>query len=167
MRPSFLIAATAVFAVIGQSARADAVRGGDGGLPSYVKQALHADADQQYRAAEADLNGDGINEIIVYVTSPDYCGSGGCTMLVLERAGRSFRTRMKATVTRPPIRLFETRSYGWRDIGVTVGGGGVSPSHLSVMRFDGQRYPSNPTMAPATRLPRTAGTILIGLAAAK
>jgi hypothetical protein len=167
MRPSFLLAATAVFAILGQSARADSVRGGDGGLSSYLKQALHGDADLQYRAAQADLNRDGINEIIVYVTSPDYCGSGGCTMLVLERAGRSFRTRMKATVTRRPIRLLETRSYGWRDIGVTVGGGGVSLSHLAVMRFDGRRYPSNPTLAPAARLSRTPGTILIGLAAEK
>jgi hypothetical protein len=61
------------------------------------------------------------------VTSPDYCGSGGCVTLVLQRTGQGYRTVMRASVTRPPIRVLETQHQGWKDIGVTISGGGAGP----------------------------------------
>lgn len=101
--------------------------------------------------ASADLNGDGRAEAIAYVSGPSICGSGGCTLVVLSptRNGR-WRLAARTTVTRLPVRLLTSRTHGWRDLAVAVGGGGVGPA-MAQLRFDGRRYPANPTLAPVTR----------------
>jgi hypothetical protein len=115
-----------------------------------------------FERADVDLNGDGRSEVLIYVTDERYCGSGGCTLLVLSSQGNGSRVVLRAAVTRPPISLLPTATHGWRDIGVTVGGGGITRSYMARLRFNGQRYPSNPTVPPAIPLDRPAGTVLIG-----
>jgi hypothetical protein len=110
------------------------------------------DLEDRFLAAFADLNNDGRPEAIVYLTSNDWCGSGGCTMLILVPDGDSWRLLTKIPITRPPIRLLRTRSNGWRDIGVWVQGGGIQPGYQAELRFDGKTYPSNPSMPPARPL---------------
>ena len=51
------------------------------------------------------------------------------------------------TVTHRPIYRLATRTNGWADLGVTVGGGGLSGS-IALLRFDGTHYPANPTLEP-------------------
>ena len=113
------------------------------------------------RSASNDLDGDGLTEEVVYLTDRSYCGSGGCNALVLKRTGQTFRVVMKATVTWPPIRVLPTRTNGWRDLGVTVHGGGITRAYEARLRFDGQRYPSNPTVPPAEPMVGVSGDILI------
>jgi hypothetical protein len=160
MAPGLLIAAIAASGVALHSAPAAVGLASEPGLRSYLRQALRSDTDVRYRIGAADLNGDGADELVVYVTSPEYCGSGGCAMLVLQRTAQGYRTRMKATVTRLPIRFLKTRTNGWHDIGVTVAGGGTSPREVA-MRFDGRRYPSNPTLAPTATAANRQGRALI------
>jgi hypothetical protein len=59
-----------------------------------------------------DLNGDGAPEVIVYVSSKAWCGSGGCTMLILAREKSTFRIITRTTITRPPIRILKSKSQG-------------------------------------------------------
>jgi hypothetical protein len=128
-------------------------------VAAFVQRTLHV---TQYKRADADLNGDGRAEALVYVTDQSYCGSGGCTLLVLSPQGRSFRVVMRSTVTRLPISLLPTSTYGWRDIGVTVAGGGINRPDVARLRFNGNRYPGNPTVPPAIPLKRPSGKVLIG-----
>lgn len=114
-----------------------------------------------YRRADADLNGDGRKEVFAYITDPAYCGSGGCTLVVLSPAGHGYRVVMRSSVTRLPIRLLATSTHGWRDIGVGVSGGGITRSYEARMRFNGRRYPDNPTVAPAIPVRRVSGKVLI------
>ncbi len=102
-----------------------------------------------YMDAAADLNGDGVNERLVYLTGPGWCGSGGCTLLVLKAKGKSFETVTSIPVTRPPVRVLDSATNGWRDIGVRVEGGGIQPGYEAVLPFDGTSYPRNPTVEPA------------------
>ena len=81
-------------------------------------QTFDAELKDRFVAALTDLNGDGSPEGIVYLTSNVWCGTGGCTMLILEQAGGSWRLLTKASITRPPIRVLGTKSNGWRDVGV-------------------------------------------------
>lgn len=104
--------------------------------------------DKAYRIVETDLNGDGVPEIVAYLSSQDFCGSGGCRLLTLQRRPGGAKAVMNATITRPPIRVLSTASHGWRDIAVQVGGGGLRP-HEVVLKFDGAAYPSNPSLPPA------------------
>jgi len=111
----------------------------------------------RYVAAWVDLNDSGRLDAIVYLSGTNWCGNGGCVLLVLEPSQSSFKVRARTTVTWPPIGLLQSKTHGWRDIVATVGGGGI-PGHQIVLAFDGTRYPRNPTAPPAHRL--TAGAMV-------
>ena len=129
-------------------------------LPSaattFIKQRLGL---THYKNATADLNQDGRPEIFVYAT--DNCGSGGCDLYVLSPKAGTYRIVMLSSITQLPIRMLPTSTRGWRDIGVTVQGGGILVPYMARMRFNGRRYPSNPTVPPAVRV-RPSGKVLIG-----
>ncbi len=96
-----------------------------------------------------DLNGDGSNEVVVYVSGKEWCGSGGCLLLVLKRTRTTFTFVGRTTITWPPIRVLDHKTNGWRDITVRVQGGGIIPGYEAVLAFDGKHYPTNPTVPPA------------------
>jgi hypothetical protein len=115
---------------------------------------LYDEKTTRYCDAFVDLNGDRIQEAIVYVTGEGWCGSGGCVTLVLAAQGSSYRVVTKITITRPPIRVLAGSSNGWRNIAVWVQGGGIQPGYEAELRFDGRTYPSNPSVPPARQLTR-------------
>ena len=103
-------------------------------------------------SAFVDLRGAGVREVIVYVSGREWCGSGGCTTLVLAADSSSYRIVTELTVSRPPIRVLTTKSHGWFDIAVGVQGGGIIDAYEAKLSFDGKTYPKNPTVPPARRL---------------
>ncbi|HTX50911.1 MAG TPA: hypothetical protein VME40_16160 [Caulobacteraceae bacterium] len=157
---SHAIATALVLSALGVQGAPAAARTQQRQLQSYLDRVFDTPR-VIFRSAEADLRGDGKTEVVVYVTGPDLCGTGGCDTLVLERTRYGFRTVMDASVTRLPIRLLRTHTHGWRDIGVMVAGGGITSGYEARLRFDGRRYPSNPTTPPAQPLRRVRGTIII------
>lgn len=132
-------------------ARADPVR-------AFIQRTLGT---LTYKRTDADLNGDGRRESLIYITDPKFCGSGGCTLVILSPVGRDYRVVMHSTVTQLPVRLLTTSTHGWRDIGVTVHGGGVTHPYEARLRFNGRRYPNNPTVSPAIPLRQLSGRTLI------
>lgn len=128
-------------------------------VAAFVRHSLHV---ARYSRADADLNGDGRNEAFVYVTDEGSCGSGGCNLFILSPQGGSYRVVLRSTATQLPISLLPTSTRGWRDVGVTVAGGGITRPYMARLRFDGHRYPSNPKVAPAVPLKRTSRRVLIG-----
>lgn len=136
-------------------------------LRKFVENYLGMSASDQhgampYTSALVDLRDNGHLDAIVYVNDPQWCGSGGCTTLILSPSGSSYELLTKITMTRLPIRVLETTTKGWHDLGVFVAGGGVSPGYEAKLSFDGKTYPSNPSMPPATRLARAAsGRVVI------
>jgi hypothetical protein len=116
----------------------------------------------RYIPVLVDLNGDGAVEALVYLVGRNWCGSGGCNLYVLSRDRSGWKLVNSVTITNPPVRLLTSRSHGWSDIGLVVRGGGVGPPYEAVLRFNGVRYPGNPTVPPAFRArPGTAGRTLI------
>jgi len=109
------------------------------------------------RHALVDLNGDGIADALVLLRDPDWCGTGGCTLLVMRGGKRGYSTVSASTVTELPIRVAPERVHGWKTLVVhSAGRGEVS------MRFDGKRYPANPSLLPvasATQL-RSAAVVI-------
>jgi hypothetical protein len=128
-------------------------------LDAFVQQNLQI---SNYKRADADLSGDGRPETFLYATGKRGCGSGGCTLIVLSPRGGTYREVLRSTVARLPINLLSTSTRGWRDVGVTVSGGGVTHPYMARLRFNGSHYPGNPTVAPAIPLRRPAGDLLIG-----
>ncbi|MFN4042176.1 MAG: hypothetical protein ACK4I0_10980 [Brevundimonas sp.] len=115
-------------------------------------RAMHADdGDLTYAFAPIDLNGDGADEALAYVMGPMVCGSGGCNLYVMAREGEGWRMAARTTVTRTPIGVLPTSTNGWRDLAVSVGGGGAEAGSVR-LAFDGRTYAANPTTAPAAPL---------------
>jgi hypothetical protein len=102
-----------------------------------------------YTASLRDLNGDGVPEAVVLLAGPDWCGSGGCTLLVARQGAATWQVVSKTTLVHPPVVALAREHSGWRSLGVTVGGGGVA-LHPVALDFQAGGYPSNATRAPAS-----------------
>lgn len=102
-----------------------------------------------YIAVLRDLNDDGSPEAVVFLTDPDSCGSGGCTLLVVQQQGRAWNLLSKIPIVRPPVLALERVRSGWHSLGVSVGGGGLR-YHPVTLDFQHGHYRANPTLAPAS-----------------
>lgn len=95
--------------------------------------------DRKFQFYKIDLNGNGNNEIFVRFMSPYFCGSGGCTFLLLDKYGEVI-TRF--SVTRAPIFVEPSKVNGWSLL--LVKDSGV----FKELTFQDGTYPSNPTVLP-------------------
>ena len=131
-------------------------------LRSYLgKPDVKEDEDDKYLVAWVDLNDDGKPEAIVYVYGYSLCGTGGCITLVLTPNGANYKLVTRMTVTRLPIRVMPEKTHGWHDVSVMVGGGGLQ-MHEARLRFNGEAYPSNPSIAPAQPIKgETTGRVIL------
>lgn len=115
-----------------------------------------------YGRALVDLNGDGKDEVIAYLLGRGWCGSGGCTLLVLEPEGSGYRLVTSVPIAQLPIRILATKTNGWRDLGVFVQGGGIQPGYEARLRFEKGSDPRNPSVHPAEPLEaKVDGQVLI------
>jgi hypothetical protein len=132
-------------------------------LETTLNQAIgHGSGPAYYFSSQVDLDGDGRAEWVVYLAGPAVCGTGGCSMLVLREGPCGLVTVSNIGPSRPPIRVADTSSNGWRDLVVHVSGGGIVQGYDALLRFDGQGYPDNPTVAPAQQLDQpSAASILV------
>lgn len=103
----------------------------------------------EYKHAFVDLNNDGVGDAIVLLRGMGWCGSGGCTMLVLRGGDADYTVISRSTVTNEPVRISQSMSHGWRDIIAH------SDDAEKLMRFDGNSYPLNPSMQSAATQEQT------------
>ncbi len=92
---------------------------------------------------------------VVYLSGDGYCGSGGCTLIILKNEGASLKLVNSVTVSWPPIIALNSKSHGVPDLGVGIKGG------FAALPFDGRQYAENPTVPPARKLKDSAGAVLI------
>ena len=93
--------------------------------------------ERKFQFYKIDLNEDGQEEIFVRLMSSYFCGSGGCTFLLLDKYGEVIT---KFTVTRAPIFVEPRKVNGWslllvKDAGV-----------YKELRVDKGTYPSHPSL---------------------
>jgi hypothetical protein len=101
----------------------------------------------RYAAGSIDLNDDGNPEVVALTLGREACGSGGCTAFVLRDSGVGYQVVTRITTVSAPILAAADRSEGWRDLIVVVVGGGAEPG-ARVLRYSGQSYPENASLAP-------------------
>lgn len=131
-------------------------------LQGHLKEILDVTR-TRYAGVSVDLNGDSKEEIVVYLMGPSWCGSGGCTILILSTEGATYRVHSEVTVSQTPVRKLRSKSHGWHDLGIWVSGGGEVKGFEAILRFDGEAYPSNPTVPPAERTSKKLkGELLFG-----
>ena len=92
-----------------------------------------------YIFKQIDLNNDEVNEILVGLIGPYFCGSGGCTVLLLSDQGELI-TRF--SVVKFPALLDIDSTNGWKNMIFYSGG------ENRLVTFNGQSYASNPSILP-------------------
>jgi hypothetical protein len=138
----------------------------DAGIEQAIVDSMGGDraalASTRYYYDRIDLSGDGKPEALVFLNGSYSCGSGGCTMLVLEPSGQSYQMVSRMTLVHAPVIVSSEKSAGWNDLVIQVAGGGAE-AHYARMQFDGSAYPGNPSTAPDVA-PNTTinGTAVIG-----
>ncbi|RZV50584.1 MAG: hypothetical protein EX258_05180 [Sphingomonadaceae bacterium] len=95
-----------------------------------------------------DLDGDGEAEVLAYAIDPMICGTGGCSLYVLRKAGDSYRILDQIGPSQLPIYKLAAGEDGWAELGVTVFGGGVAERIMAVPHGEAG-YVRNPTGEPA------------------
>lgn len=110
-------------------------------INDYVKEDIKflTEADRKFQYENIDLNGDGITETFVRFSSPYYCGSGGCTFLLLDNHQKIIT---KFTVMEAPIYVQKITKNGWAVL--LINDRGV----FKELSFNGKKYPSNPSILP-------------------
>lgn len=100
---------------------------------------------------EYDMNGDSKKEILVGLTGPYFCGSGGCSIMLLDDQGNEITN---FSVSDYPVVIDNKKSNNWNDLFI------MSNGKYHIMKFDGKKYPSNPSVQtvlkeiPGDSLPR-------------
>jgi Tfp pilus assembly protein FimT len=100
---------------------------------------LLTENDKRFQFYEVDLNDDGNKEIFVRFMGPYFCGSGGCTFLLLDKYAEVI-TRF--TVTRAPIYIEQEKRNGWSFL--LVKDSGV----FKELVYENGSYPTNPSVLP-------------------
>lgn len=108
-------------------------------IDDYLKRELNimSEADRKYQFHKIDLNADGIEEIFLRFESTFFCGSGGCTYLLLDS---EFNKITHFTVMNAPVFVEPTSENGWKLLLVK------SEGELKELKFEDGSYPSNPSV---------------------
>jgi hypothetical protein len=97
----------------------------------------------RWRHALTDLNGDRVDDAVVLMTDPAWCGTGGCRLVVFKGSRRGFTLQSQSSVSDVPIRVSPIVVAGWKSLIVHSRGRGAV-----LLRFSGTRYPDNPSLQP-------------------
>ena len=108
---------------------------------------VNLDTQQTYKTEYIDLNNDGIKDALVLMSTPDWCGTGGCSLFVFQGGEEKFEFLSSSSLIHQPFTISENQTNGWRDLVVEVRGGGAKPQTVT-LKFDGKVYPSNPSLEP-------------------
>lgn len=132
-----------------ESSPADVRSGIERYLQKYLRDDLDvmSEEDRQYSYDTFDLNNDGKKEIFVALVSPYFCGSGGCTLLILNP---DFTLNSRMTLVNFPLQASSETSHGWRNLVIPSKG-----DHL--MKYNGKKYPGNPSTQPKVKLENVPG----------
>jgi hypothetical protein len=146
----------------GQAHRFDLPPAMNSRLRAYLqKDSGPPDKTFRYAAALVDGGNAQKEEVMVYLSGRDWCGTGGCSLLILQPQGSSFQKIGYETTVRLPIRALHTESKGRTDIGVWKQWS-TDSGNEDKLEFDGKQYMTNRTgFSPKSVTPGTHGDILI------
>ena len=104
----------------------------------------------RYYYNKIDFNNDQIPETFVYLVGPTVCGTGGCSGLLLEEKNGEYTVKSRFSLVRTPVIIQNETTNGWKDIVMYVTGGGIEPGYHQ-LKFNGESYPSNPSVEPVVK----------------
>jgi len=105
----------------------------------YLKDDLASlnENDRKFQYAAIDLNGDGKDEYFIRFMSPYFCGTGGCSMVLIDHESNVIT---EFSVMEPPLWVEKQKVNGWDTILIKSGG------ELKALTYNNGSYPSNPSV---------------------
>jgi hypothetical protein len=102
-----------------------------------------------YEYARIDLNDDKRRDALVLFKTPFgyWCGTHGCTMLVLRAHNDHFSLVNAIQPVREPVYISPQKSRGWNNIVLRVSGRWDEAKDVA-MRYNGRQYPEDPSRQP-------------------
>ena len=94
---------------------------------------------RKFMLYDMDLNNDGMPETFVGFDNSYFCGSGGCTIYLLNNDAT---VNTIFTVSDYPVIVLNSATKGWKDIVIASNG----QQHF--LASNGKQYPANPSLAP-------------------
>jgi hypothetical protein len=127
-------------------------------LKSYAENSRFGpDRTTRYSAAEVPNT----KFIIAYLQGDTWCGSGGCTLLVLKPSGSSYSVAGKILAVHAPILDMNKITKSFPELGVWVRGGGIEVGYETVLTPKrGGKYPLSSVISKK-RVSISAGKTLI------
>lgn len=107
-----------------------------------IDKGLIDQSSRKFIYSEYDLNGDSKKEIFVGLTGSYFCGSGGCSIYLLDDEGNVITF---FSVAEYPIAIDTRKTNGWNDLLINSNG------KFHIMKFNGRKYPSNPSVQKAIK----------------
>lgn len=120
----------------------------------YLKDDLDImdDYSRQFQYFATDLNSDGNDEILIKFTGSWFCGSGGCTFVLVDR---KFDLITRFTVMEPPVWAENDPDNDWMLLLVRSGG------ELKELRYENGSYPSNPSVVKKAPYDAASGSAIV------
>lgn len=108
--------------------------------PDYTRAMVDIDGRKaRYVYGRVDLDGDGRDEVFVYLLGSIFCGTGGCNLLLFTRADDGYSLVNTFPISRLPVIVSDVKTAGWNDLVRLESGGGAAPSYVR-HTFDGKKY---------------------------
>ena len=124
-------------------------------LPDYTREVVGVEGGVgpgRYVYGRVDLDGDGRDEVFVYLLGSFFCGTGGCNLLLLKSPEEGYSLVNNFPISRLPVMVSGERTAGWSVIYRRESGGGAPPSIVK-HTFDGTRYVERERL-PAESVPQ-------------
>ena len=110
--------------------------------PDYTREIVEiggASGKARYIYSRVDLNGDGKDEVFVYLLGSIFCGTGGCDLLLFTDGENGHSLVNNFPISRLPVIVSPERTEGWNNIIRLESGGGAAASYVT-HTFNGQHY---------------------------
>ncbi|QZY56421.1 hypothetical protein [Crassaminicella profunda] len=78
------------------------------------------------------------------------CGTGGCSAAIFKEFDEEYKLLSNFTLVNNPIIISKNKTNGYNDLIMYVSGGGIK-SFYAELKFDGTKYPQNPSMEPKVK----------------
>lgn len=104
--------------------------------------------DRKFQFQTVDLNNDGKQELFINFITSYFCGSGGCTLLLLDN---DWKTITRFTVTSTPIMIEPNKEQKWAVL--MVKDNGVWKDLL----YKNGKYPGNPSLLSKSKVDAPSG----------
>ncbi|MGD9346133.1 MAG: META domain-containing protein [Candidatus Aminicenantes bacterium] len=121
--------------------------------PDYTREIVEIGGgnNARYIYSRVDLNGDGKDEVFVYLLGSIFCGTGGCNLVLFTEGENGYSLVNNFPISRIPVIVSPEKTDGWNNI-VRLESGGGAPASFVQHTFNGERYVEQQRM-PADKAP--------------